>query len=75
MIMEFQPPCYVQGHQLLDEAAQSHIQPGMWLPQCKYYMLNYDAAGFALFQNYLGLIRSEKNHTSTRYAGHISVAY
>ena len=27
-IMEFQCPCYVQGHQPLDQAAQSHIQPG-----------------------------------------------
>ena len=29
MIMEFQPPCYVQGRQSLDQAAQSHIQPGL----------------------------------------------
>ena len=29
MIIEFQPPCYVQGHQPLDQAAQSHIQPGL----------------------------------------------
>jgi len=28
MIMEFQPPCYGQGHQPPDQAAQSHIQPG-----------------------------------------------
>ena len=25
MIIEFQPPCYVQGLQSLDQAAQSHI--------------------------------------------------
>ena len=25
----FQPPCYVQGHQPLDQATQSHIQPGL----------------------------------------------
>ena len=25
MIIEFQPPCYVQGHQPPDQAAQSHI--------------------------------------------------
>ena len=31
MIIEFQPPCYVQGHQPPDQAAQSHIQPG---PEC-----------------------------------------
>jgi len=29
MIIEFQPPCYVQGHQPLEQAAQSHIQPGL----------------------------------------------
>ena len=29
MIIEFQPPCYVQGHQPADQAAQSHIQPGL----------------------------------------------
>ena len=28
-IIEFQPPCYVHGRQPLDEAAQSHIQPGL----------------------------------------------
>ena len=28
MIIEFQPPCYVQGRQPPDQAAQSHIQPG-----------------------------------------------
>ena len=28
-IIEFQPPCYVQGHQPPDQAAQSHIQPGL----------------------------------------------
>ena len=26
MIIEFQPPCYLQGRQPLDQAAQSHIQ-------------------------------------------------
>jgi len=29
MIIEFQPPYYVQGGQSLDQAAQSHIQPGL----------------------------------------------
>ena len=29
MNIEFQPPCYVQGHQPADQAAQSHIQPGL----------------------------------------------
>jgi len=29
MIIKFQPPCYVQGHQPPDQAAQSHIQPGL----------------------------------------------
>jgi len=29
MIIEFQPPCYVQGYQPPDQAAQSHIQPGL----------------------------------------------
>jgi len=29
MIIWFQPPCYVQGHQPPDQAAQSHIQPGL----------------------------------------------
>jgi len=29
MIVEFQPPCYVQGRQLPDQAAQSHIPPGL----------------------------------------------
>jgi len=29
MIITFQPPCYVQGHQPQDQAAQSHIQPGL----------------------------------------------
>ena len=29
MIIEFQPPCYVQGHQQPAQAAQSHIQPGL----------------------------------------------
>ena len=28
-IIEFQPPCYVQGRPPLDQAAQSHIQPGL----------------------------------------------
>ena len=31
MIIEFQPPSYVQDCQPLDQAAQSHIQPG---PEC-----------------------------------------
>jgi len=32
MIIKFQPPCYVQGRQPPDQAAQSHIQPGLkWL--------------------------------------------
>jgi len=29
MIIEFQPTCYVQGCQPPDQAAQSHIQPGL----------------------------------------------
>jgi len=29
MIIEFQPPCYLQGRQPPDQAAQSHIQPGL----------------------------------------------
>jgi len=29
MIISFQPPCCVQGHQPPDQAAQSHIQPGL----------------------------------------------
>jgi len=29
MIIEFQPPWYVQGHQPLEQAAQSHIQHGL----------------------------------------------
>ena len=29
MVIEFQNPCYVQGHQPLHQAAQSHIQPGL----------------------------------------------
>ena len=29
MIIEFQPPCYVQCCQPPDQAAQSHIQPGL----------------------------------------------
>jgi len=29
VIIEFQPPFYVQGHQPPDQAAQSHIQPGL----------------------------------------------
>ena len=29
VIVEFQPPCYVQGRQPPDQAAQSHIQPGL----------------------------------------------
>ena len=29
MITKFQPPCYVQGHQPLDQDAQSCIQPGL----------------------------------------------
>ena len=28
-ITSFQPPCYVQGRQPADQAAQSHIQPGL----------------------------------------------
>ena len=31
MIIEFQSPCYVQGRQPPDQAAQSHIQSG---PEC-----------------------------------------
>jgi len=31
MIIKFQPPCYVQGHQPPAQAAQSHIQPGCHL--------------------------------------------
>jgi len=29
MIIEFQPPYYVQGRQSLEQDAQSHIQPGL----------------------------------------------
>jgi len=29
MIIESQPPCYVQGCQPPDQAARSHIQPGL----------------------------------------------
>jgi len=29
MMIEFQTLCYVQGHQRQDQAAQSHIQPGL----------------------------------------------
>ena len=29
VIIEFQPPCHRQGHQPLDQATQSHIQPGL----------------------------------------------
>ena len=29
MTIEFQPPCYVQGRQPRDRAAQSHMQPGL----------------------------------------------
>jgi len=29
MIIEFQPPCYMQGRQPPDRAAQSHIHPGL----------------------------------------------
>ena len=29
VLIEFQPPRYVQGHQPLDQATQSHIQPGL----------------------------------------------
>jgi len=29
MIIEFQPPYYMQGCQPPDQAAQSHIQPGL----------------------------------------------
>jgi len=29
MIIQFQPPCYLQGSQPPDQAAQSHIQPGL----------------------------------------------
>jgi len=29
MIIELLPPCSVQGHQPADQAAQSHIQPGL----------------------------------------------
>jgi len=32
MIIYFQPPCYVQGHLPLDQAAQSHIQSGFNTP-------------------------------------------
>ena len=31
MIIEFQPPCYVQGRQTPDQAAKSHTQSG---PEC-----------------------------------------
>jgi len=33
MIIEFQPPCYAQGCQPPDQAAQSHIQPGLECPR------------------------------------------
>jgi len=29
MIIQLQPPCYVQGHQPADQAAQSHIYLGL----------------------------------------------
>ena len=29
MLISFQLPCYVQGRQPADQAAQSHIQPGL----------------------------------------------
>jgi len=28
-VIEFQPPCYVQGYHPPDQAAQSHIQPSL----------------------------------------------
>jgi len=28
-VIQFQPPCHGQGHQPPDQAAQSHIQPGL----------------------------------------------
>jgi len=43
MIIEFQPPCYVQGRQPLNQAAQSHIQPGLEClqgPQTYEYLLS-----------------------------------
>ena len=37
--IEFQPPCYVQGHQPPDQAAQSHIQPGLQVLCKRFYLV------------------------------------
>ena len=51
MIIQFQPPCYVQGHQPLDQAARSHIQPGL---EC--LQEHDDLLGFSFSKNCRPLI-------------------
>ena len=43
MIIEFQSPCYVQGHQPPDQAAQSHIQPGSFSLSMDFHLENTSA--------------------------------
>ena len=38
-MIKFQPLCYGQGHQPLDQAARSHIQPGMEQLPIPYFLL------------------------------------
>ena len=55
MITKFQPPCYVQGHQPPDRAAQSHTQPGLECLQgylivaFQYLKRTYEQEGKRLF--------------------------
>ena len=45
VIISFQPPSYVQGYQPPDQAAQSHIRPGLeWM--CIHFYLRYACFGF-----------------------------
>ena len=42
VIIKFQPPCYVQGCQPLDQAARSHIQLGLEFLQGFFTILKYE---------------------------------
>ena len=67
MIIQFEPPCYVQGHQPLDQATQSHIQPGLeCLQGCRAHLVTCQAyaKGFVGFMagNPFSRIREERGN-------------
>jgi len=51
MIIEFQPPCDVQGRQPPDQAVQSHVQPGLESPSDFSYGSNVSKEFVNAFMN------------------------